>query len=345
MKNEQITYPPLKAAKSFEAIHDYFRANNIDAEELIKYTIEDGILPDSCKPLLANAMLANIRGEMNADGQEVTKFLLKAALTGKWLEEKQVFKFDDTFFQRLFNTERICITKDMWDYLPFKTFYVDLSACNVPLSQVGKRIDGFFVNIEKTKNNDYVITSLCSVNNAAGITTNESSYVIKNSESVSYPISSYKDENHKNLLILFTQILNYLSIEKPDIRESEETKRSYKPRPEGSKPKITTKDMRKWEVGYRYGAEFRKSEKERQEQSETSGHTGAAKSPHFRRAHWHTYNYGSKANPQKRLKWLDVIAVNMGDFGKDDKDKLPAVIRKTHPEEKPKKKKDSYERD
>ena len=345
MKNEQITYPPLKASKSFEAIHGYFRANNIDTEEVIKYTIENGILPDSCNQLLANAMLANIKGEMNADKEEVARFILKAALTGRWLEEKQVFKFDDTFFQRLFNTERICITKDMWDYLPFKTFYVDLSACKVPLSQAGYKMDGFFANIEKTKNNDYVITSLCSFNNATNVTTNEYSYVIPNSESVSYPISSYKDENHKNHLMLLTQIFNYLSIEKPDIRESEETKHSYKPRPEGSKPKITTKDMRKWEVGYRYGAEFRKAEKERQEQSETSGHTGAAKSPHFRRAHWHTYNYGSKANPQKRLIWLDVIAVNMGDFGKDDKDKLPAVIRNTRPEEKPKKKKDSYERD
>ena len=95
-------------------------------------------------------------------------------------------------------------------------------------------------------------------------------------------------------------------------------------RPKFPKPKNTKKGHRlfppykpnTWDIGVKMGAALRRGkENTNQEGIGTSGRVGEAgapKSPHIRRAHWHTYWTGPRDQPDKRdfhVKWMPPIAV------------------------------------
>ena len=78
-----------------------------------------------------------------------------------------------------------------------------------------------------------------------------------------------------------------------------------------------------WDVGLRFGAAYRayQSQKSR---NDTQG-TGGQKRPHIRRAHWHGFWYGAKADAAKREFRLRWVAPTM--FG-GNLDNLPATVHK-----------------
>ncbi|NSW82773.1 MAG: hypothetical protein HPY90_05770 [Syntrophothermus sp.] len=94
------------------------------------------------------------------------------------------------------------------------------------------------------------------------------------------------------------------------------------------KKKDTAADeVRVWDVGIRVGAAMRKyaeAQKTNREAGVSEGRTHSSPRPHVRRAHWHHFWTGPKAEPEKRqliLKWLPPIPVNI-----DDIDTLPITL-------------------
>jgi hypothetical protein len=68
-----------------------------------------------------------------------------------------------------------------------------------------------------------------------------------------------------------------------------------------------------WEVGFRIGAKIRAAHAASELDRDSLG-DGAAKRAHVRRAHWHSFWAGPKAQPnlrKKRIKWLHPMLINV----------------------------------
>lgn len=114
----------------------------------------------------------------------------------------------------------------------------------------------------------------------------------------------------------------YVCSEASDIENGE--RRPRKPRPVKTKAgmRIFAPDRPNiWDVGARLGAALRRAY-EADAETRTDAPSGRARPrPHVRRAHWHTYLYGTNRD-QPCLKWLPPIPVNVDDLGK-----LPSVVK------------------
>ena len=101
---------------------------------------------------------------------------------------------------------------------------------------------------------------------------------------------------HLNLLL-------YLCSDEPDITEK------------GSEPVRKGKTVQvaaythPYEVGNYVGSVIRKARANPDPLNESAGGTSSTKRPHMRRAHWHTYWYGSNRD-EPRVKWLSPIFVH-----------------------------------
>jgi hypothetical protein len=226
----------------------------------------------------------------------------------------------------------------MFNYLPYKTFYLETKDIGIPDSS---EIDGMFVNVVKVaesydirlsffnakekeqifyhflvKNADYEIkiqkTSITEINLLSEILNSSSKKI---------------DYNYWEHTIL--QILTYLCSVEPDIQESEETKNTYKKPNANFKPKNKYSEVQKWVVGVRFGTSIRKWRSQRTSYSTTdSNELGRHNKPHYRRGHWHCYWCSETVDGKKikRLvpKWLAPILVN-----KDLCEDVDVVIHKS----------------
>ncbi|MEW6582750.1 MAG: hypothetical protein AB1416_08320, partial [Actinomycetota bacterium] len=102
----------------------------------------------------------------------------------------------------------------------------------------------------------------------------------------------------------------YLCTQEPDVAPEAASARAggaAVARPEGA-PTV-------WEVGWRIGAALR--EAAQREPGAAGGGGGGAghASPraHVRRAHWHTYLVGPRAEPRRELRWINPVLVGAGD--------------------------------
>lgn len=264
------------------------------------------------------------------------------SLVMMWAKNKQVFAFDKDFTNELVKTDGIQFTKDCFDFLPYKYFYIDLSD-NAELCQK-MYAEGLFVTVEKVWENEeevyYIhICKVCGdyfyndvltvVNKTKKIETNE----IMVNDTISIfdhrkGVSEQKIDG-RAYQVLVTQILVYLSSAEPDVRENALTKQTYKkPAPE-SKPKNKYSEVRKWDVGVRFGTAYRtwKKNKDKVTVCRTgTGSSGVKQRPHSRKAHWSHYWYGSGDDKVCRPKWISEYYVGMNDNDN------PAVIHKVRSE-------------
>ncbi len=84
---------------------------------------------------------------------------------------------------------------------------------------------------------------------------------------------------------------------------------------------------KQWEIGVRIGATIRMARQQQDSGYETYSETGRTVRPHIRKAHWHGYWSGSRAEDKKEerkfsVKWIPPV------FVKPDVGDLPAVIKK-----------------
>ncbi len=263
----------------------------------------------------------------------------------------------------------LSLSKNSWDFLPFRSFYVDISASKRLCEELAG--EGFYITVEKVpaqyewdiSENDSLqeewIIHLCKVSrkyffhdlmtlpNATiefECTTLETSkievhdVIYGKNKTTDFKTKSIT-VNTKEYQILVTQILNYLSSTEPDIHENEQTKVTYKPKPKNTNKSRTEdkfSEIRKWDVGIRFGTAVRKwrlSEKAMPDSSDAkdTGETTDRKQrknyrlrPHTRKAHWSHYWYGSGDNKVRRPKWIAATFVNVG----SKQEKTPVVIHK-----------------
>ena len=289
----------------------------------------------------------------------------------RWEQNKQVFQFDKTFVSELLETENIEFVKNSWDYLLFNDFYIDLLICK-NLDIFSDNPQGIFLSVRKMDISNLVPdekeTLMYSARQSGAndvkedtkeiyiidmtfafedVTTagwnilfeNENKAYGKDGLSFVTEVMSSDGiaENVRRTQKFVLQILNYLSSEKPEITESEETQHTYRKRSSGANPKLKFSEIQKWNVGYRYGAAFRKWKNEVSENDEShtsfeENHTGKPVKPHYRRAHWHYYWYGKKGSSEriKRPVWISTVAVNMDKIKESE---MPAVIHKVEVKE------------
>lgn len=110
-----------------------------------------------------------------------------------------------------------------------------------------------------------------------------------------------------NFRLFLLQFLMYLSSKEPDINESQETINTYKP---SSIIRNKYSEIRKWEVGVRYGEKIRQLERNKLNRIfGIEGYNQNAKRPHIRKAHWERYHVG-KERKGIILKWIGSVFVN-----------------------------------
>jgi len=152
------------------------------------------------------------------------------------------------------------------------------------------------------------------------------------SDNAGFTVSEEYAANIANGMNGIVSLIIYICATNADIGTGEN-------RPKRPKPKITKKGSRLfppnnpqvWDIGIRMGAALRREhiteggDRVGENDWEKPPVKAAKKSPHIRRAHWHTYWTGPKNTPDARsfyVKWMPPIAV------KADKGLLPLTIRK-----------------
>ena len=336
----QSIYPLVKEFPTPEEVRTMFLLDTTaDIEESCRLQKKYPILYGNISQMRVH------QSRFDSNGKDIYLETLRdmdsSTLVQIWARNKQVFSFDADFLDELINTETQIFTENEWDYLPYTTFYVDLSAHKELSEQVG---NGFFLKIEKTDKDhsvepNHYIVHLCRVNETfyfsdvlsrknenAEVTIDKAQTITV--DTMNYGASDVRLENVQfgkyeagtatlNIGIydtLVMQILTYLSSIEPDIKEDEVTKRTYRKPAPNAVPKNKFSEVQKWNVGNEFGISYRRWKKER-EASHGSGvrhseGTGTKKRPHSRKAHWSHYWYGTGDNKVRRPKWISATFVN-----------------------------------
>lgn len=250
-----------------------------------------------------------------------------------WYKTKGVYTFDPTLKKALLSTSFDEIQDTVFRYLPEACVYI---AVNEEVD--GKYMYGGFVFSRSRENaTDLIVLSVRDSGDsdhpyfydtvATPILHNRPLKFLERAELAKSQMDEVRKSElggkyfksrlrpmHERLLIL----ASYLCSVDPDIRNPKE------PRNKPNRHVKNTGSVRQWEVGYRFGATFRKQLAEA-EQANTRHNGDDRNRPrvHVRRAHWHSYWTGPKGTEQKRVvKWLPPVIVN------GTSDDLPATIWK-----------------
>lgn len=272
-------------------------------------------------------------GEINVHA-EIKDGIILPVILEEWSKSKQVYKPDKDFASVLMNTSKLEISRSMINHLPCKLFYIDTMDCDFG------DVDGIFVYIHSTDIqvffNVFILTKqgllfsfyLCGIYNDKDI-------VVMNYNNFEFPDFTmiqglqynhlfYKSKENpvetnnvsrKDISLFALQMIAYLSIEEPQITESDLTKNTYKPVKKGAIVKNKWSEVKIDDVGVRYGNAFRKQieiiKKDYENDNiDNNDDTTKRKSPtpHFRAAHWHKYWVG-KGRTELRVKWIEPVFV------------------------------------
>ena len=263
-----------------------------------------------------------------ADGAEQLKtefkdFYLAPVLLEEWSKSKQVYKPDRDFAKALLKTQKLQITRDMLTHLPYDYFYIDL----LDISEFNPIVGIFTFIHHKIKNGIkygaditiYLLTEdmvyfshyLSGIYGENGIITIDfndeavADYVVYDTktEIVYDPEDIKVNRNEVSLFVL--QLISYLSIERPQIEDSEYTKNTYIKKAPGSKVKNKWNEVQIFDVGITYGRAYRKQIEEYKnniDRSDTKHHKSPI--PHMRSAHWQRYWTG-KGRTECKVKWIE----------------------------------------
>lgn len=267
--------------------------------------------------------------------EDISSDLNVTTLMEQWVKNKQIFSFDADFLDELLSTETTVMTKDAWDYLPYDTFYIDLSNNKKLYDMFGY---GMFITITKDiEGGNYGVYSCRITDNlyfgdSFLVENGNYEHIVEREATKELPVfeTPIKDDKNKTITFqqsgvwkhniglyksLIMQILTYLTSIEPDVKENEITKKTYRKPKADAKPKNKFSEVQMWNVGEVFGVSYRKWKKERESQhgspnGASSGASGVKKRPHSRKAHWSHYWYGSGDNKVRRPKWISATFVN-----------------------------------
>ncbi len=260
----------------------------------------------------------------------VSSSFAAAGFTGVWKYNKVVYEPDYDFSKALMGTDRLRVYSKMIKHLPFNTFYLDFSKNGL------FEYEGFFVQVKVYDTGAIRISSLPTEKGYSHIPVNgyeqpptvfadvfwitpEMLSFDQGMEYFDYDLhmdfmltsDSFKTQwfigGVSNYRLFILQFLMYLSSDEPDIIENQDTKRIYKP---AASLKNNYREIRKWDVGCRYGETIRSHKyKKIQQDSVDDRGTQSTKRPHIRKAHWKTYHIG-KGRTETIVKWIAAGFVN-----------------------------------
>lgn len=256
-----------------------------------------------------------------------------AGFAGIWKYNKVVYEPDYDFSQALLGTNKLRVYPEMIKCIPFNTFYLDFSKNRL------FEYEGFFVQVKVYDTGAIRISTLPTEKGysyiplyeyeqeptayADAFWINPEMFSVENSiyyfdydlcRDMINTSDSFKTQwfvgGVSNYRLFLLQFLMYLSSKEPDVIESPDTINTYKP---SSFVKNKYSEVRKWDVGCRYGEKIRCFKKSRMQQYSTIEDSNQnSKRPHIRKAHWERYHIG-KGRKDIVTKWKEPVFVN-GDF-------------------------------
>lgn len=259
---------------------------------------------------------------------EVKDLYLSPVLIEEWSKSKQVYKPDPDFALALLKTQKLQLTRDMISHLPYNYFYIDLSDVEIfkPITGVfvfcnSINIDGIDIGSNISiylLTEDLVLFShyFTGVYDSKGIISIDISNEPDSDYNVWDPDGDFEyapnsfniSRNQVSLFVL--QLICYLTIEKPQITDSDYTKNTYVKRSPSQKVKNKWNEVHIYDVGITYGKGYRKQIKEYIKQNSALGKHSHHKSPipHLRSAHWHRYWVG-EGRTELKVKWIEPVFV------------------------------------
>ena len=256
---------------------------------------------------------------------EIPKSTLVVHTMLKWKKTKQIFEIDKELCSLLMDVDKLdeAMPSEVFDRLIYDCFYVKLpdnflvqrngGFDNEDIYSKSVAIDGFYYTVNGTS----VIIGIM--------------YETLHMQTIGFDFDKEKtlrecmDAHLKcsndvyKVINFFIQIVLYLCADNADIQENYIHKEMYKPPKPNEKPQDTVREVRKWEVGYRYGAAIKKERQaERNRTYKTTTEAGsregshARKRTHIRRGHYHHFWSGSEKDGTKKLtlKWVSPIVIN-----------------------------------
>lgn len=253
-----------------------------------------------------------------------------AGFVGIWKYNKIVYEPDYEFSQALLGTNKLRVYPEMIKHLPFNTFYLDFSKNEL------FAYEGFFVQVKVYNTGAIRISSLPTERGYSHIPLHE--YVQEPTvyadtfwinpemfsvekgtyyfdydlhEDLMYTSDSFKTQwfigGLSNYRLFLLQFLMYLSSKEPDIVESPDTLNTYK---QSIYLKNKYSEVRKWNVGCRYGEKIRSFKKKKtQQRGIIECNNQNSKRPHIRKAHWERYHIG-QGRKEIVTKWKEPVFVN-----------------------------------
>lgn len=243
-----------------------------------------------------------------------------------WVKNKQVLKPDDTFIYHLVQTDKLKVSKTMFDHLPYNAFYIDLSDCKK--DNLFNGIKGVFVDILKISDEEYSIYS-CYVLNEEYYCPQYLALKFQDDKEIEMPVTMFHEQETLRILMntdslspqnlparilktLVLQLVCYMNVAAPDIEPNPSMKHTYHP---NQTVKNKYREVFINDVGIRTGKKICDKEKaviDAYKQSEDYKNTNpkVRKSPkaHFRSAHWHRYWTG-QGRTELTVKWIEPVFV------------------------------------
>lgn len=301
-------------------------------------------------PMLVNVLGVDketLRGNNISLMSEFRDLTVFPVVLDMWAHSKQVYKPDKDFALALLKTEKLALTREQLEHLPYSVFYVDLSA-------LGTDVHGTFVKVLPNDKGVAIISySLTddlvyfshylqaeyggddAIHFDKAQVPDVEAFVLESVRELGGTAKARYAFNRKDLVALMVQLLAYISSQKPQIEESAETKHTYKPNKFGSKVKNKWSEVQMFEVGYAYGASFRKRLARAKEELGgasidvlTEEETRKRKQhnspkPHIRCAHWHRWRCGEGRQKLTQPRWMEPTFVG---FSGDNEDAPVAVV-------------------
>lgn len=305
-KNEPLVLTDLKNMFPTNVSYEGFAKVHKDADSKLSEEFHSSVYEKNHK-------LCEVLG-MHDD--ETKSLLIRMTLFYYWSKSKEIYEFDTDFAKILMQTPVEVIPYQSLSRLPYVTFAISLGDEYIIVHK------GYDKNHVES---DYLFVAHCSHKteyvNVTGFPLHETF------ESIDAFKSICKNPSQIDDIIGCLNLIMYLCAEKPDIDPHPEQKTITK---RSSVTRNTYREIRKWNVGHRFGAAYRKHKVNSQGsgvsvQSPSSSDTAQRSvRPHIRRAHWHRFWTGTGENKHLALKWLSPMTINA-----DSEQDLPAVIHKT----------------
>ena len=248
----------------------------------------------------------------------------------KWRRFKQAYHFSNGLMKAMADTDKQGFVADVLQYLPFPSFYIDLSNYDgtIDMGRGEEKYLGCFINISVADKAEdrapaWIIRQMFCTEGANNFT-GSAVYPkgVKTTIRDGLPEGSEQEieEEEHDVSSLVINLIAYIASTNADIEKA--TEPTPKPYRGGKAPSHGKAPVTNWNVGFRIGPAIEKafSKMYAESGSGTTGNGHSSPRPHIRAAHWHNYWTGPKGNQKLSLRWVSQAFVNC-----TDSENLPVV--------------------